>query len=317
MTNMAAMPIYGKNLEKASSPEPRDPWPWNLVCSVMYGSTTKIVQIMTLGVPWPILRQGQIWLHRLLYGKSENYLFFGTYCSFRSQSCLKHLAKWVYEVEWVKVILWSWSKITQISKLNVWLLACILRWAIQGLRALLLFELIPLKCIYLHSDKKIPKCASTDRGCWNKNSEQSANNQDRTEIFACQTILSCFLWKKSYFFFICFFFCAVIFFASAFAQCIYGTAGQTQCAKISVHTLERLLMRWLLVITFDMLLIKFMQTAQLTFNGRTITEFFAVLFLFRCGEKVRDPPNSPRSVICWDLFLYFGGTLWCYKWATQ
>ena len=52
-------------------------------------------------------------------GKSENYLFFGNYCSLRSQSCLKHLAKWVYEVEWVskvKVILWFWSKVTQISK---------------------------------------------------------------------------------------------------------------------------------------------------------------------------------------------------------
>ena len=61
-----------------------------------------------------------------------------------------------------------------------------------------LLKLIPLKCIYLHRGyfrliKKIPKCASTDRGRWNKNSEQSANNQDRTEIFACQTILSCFL----------------------------------------------------------------------------------------------------------------------------
>ena len=31
---------------------------------------------------------------------------------------------------------------------------------------------------------------------------------------------------------------------------------------------------------------------------------------FQCREKVRDPPNYPRSVICWDLFLYFfGGTL--------
>ena len=50
-----------------------------------------------------------------------------------------------------------------------------------------------------------------------------------------------------------------------------------------------------------------MQTAQLTFNGRTVTEFFAVLFLFRCREKVRDPPNSPLSVICWDLFLFFWG----------
>ena len=33
-----------------------------------------------------------------------------------------------------------------------------------------------------------------------------------------------------FFLFIFFFFGAVIFFALAFAQCIYGTAGQTQCA---------------------------------------------------------------------------------------
>ena len=44
MTNMAAMPIYGKNLKKSSSQEPIDPWPWNLVCSIMYESTTKIIQ---------------------------------------------------------------------------------------------------------------------------------------------------------------------------------------------------------------------------------------------------------------------------------
>ena len=70
--------------------------------------------------------------------------FFGNFCSLRFQSCLKHSTQWVNEVEWVsmvKVILWPWSKVTQISKLNVWLLACILRWAIQGLLALLfLFE---------------------------------------------------------------------------------------------------------------------------------------------------------------------------------
>ena len=54
MTNMATMPIYGKNLKKSSSPEPIDQWPWNLVCSIVYGSTTKIVQIMTLGWPWPV-----------------------------------------------------------------------------------------------------------------------------------------------------------------------------------------------------------------------------------------------------------------------
>ena len=70
MTNMATMPIYGKNLKKSSSPEAIGRWPWKLVCSIVYASTTKIVQIMTLGWPWPILRQGQIWSHRLLYGKN-------------------------------------------------------------------------------------------------------------------------------------------------------------------------------------------------------------------------------------------------------
>ena len=55
------MPIYGKNLKTSSSPEPKDRWPWNLVCSIVYASTTKIVQIMTLDWPWPNLRRGQIW----------------------------------------------------------------------------------------------------------------------------------------------------------------------------------------------------------------------------------------------------------------
>ena len=122
MTNMAAMPIYGKNLKKSSSPEPIDWWPWNLVSSILYGSTTKIVQIMTLGWPWPILRQGQIGHIGFWMGKSENYLLFWNYCSLRSQSCLKHLAKWINEVEWVskvKVSLWSWSKVTQVSKLKL------------------------------------------------------------------------------------------------------------------------------------------------------------------------------------------------------
>ena len=51
MTKVAAMPIYGKNLKKSSSPEPFDRWPWNLVCSIRYLSTTKIIQMMTLGRP--------------------------------------------------------------------------------------------------------------------------------------------------------------------------------------------------------------------------------------------------------------------------
>ena len=61
MTKMAAMPIYGENLKKSSAPEPVDRWPWNLVYSIVFASTTKIIQIMTLGWPWSILHQGQIW----------------------------------------------------------------------------------------------------------------------------------------------------------------------------------------------------------------------------------------------------------------
>ena len=95
---------------------------WNFVCSIVYAITSKVVQMMTLGWPWHILRRGQIWWHRLLYGKKWKLFFFGNYCSLGSQSCLKHSTKWVNEVEWVskvKVILWPWSKVTQISKLKL------------------------------------------------------------------------------------------------------------------------------------------------------------------------------------------------------
>ena len=43
---------------------------------MVYANTTKIVQIMTLGWPWPILCQGQIWLHRLLYGRKWELFIF-------------------------------------------------------------------------------------------------------------------------------------------------------------------------------------------------------------------------------------------------
>ena len=77
MTNKATMPIYGKNLKKSSTPEAIGRWPWNHACSIVYVSTTKIVQIISLGWPWPILRQGQIWLHRLLYGRKwKLFIFF-------------------------------------------------------------------------------------------------------------------------------------------------------------------------------------------------------------------------------------------------
>ena len=48
---------------------PKGRWLWNLVCSIECSNTTKFVQMMTLGWPWPILRQGQIWSLMLLYGK--------------------------------------------------------------------------------------------------------------------------------------------------------------------------------------------------------------------------------------------------------
>ena len=69
MTKMDAMSIYGKNLKESSSPEPKGRWLWNLVCSIGCSSTTKLVQMMTLSSPWPILRQDQIWSLMLLYGK--------------------------------------------------------------------------------------------------------------------------------------------------------------------------------------------------------------------------------------------------------
>ena len=69
MTKVAAMPIYGKNLKKSSSPESKGRWPWNLVCCIGCSSTTKFIQMVTLGWPWLILRQGQIWSLMPLYEK--------------------------------------------------------------------------------------------------------------------------------------------------------------------------------------------------------------------------------------------------------
>ena len=115
-------PYMVKTLKKSSSPGPIDQWPWNLVYSIMYGSTTKVVQIMTLGWPWPIYTSVKFGHKGFCMGRSKIYLFNGNHCSLGSQSCLKHLAQWVNEVEWVskvKVILWHWSKVTQISMLEV------------------------------------------------------------------------------------------------------------------------------------------------------------------------------------------------------
>ena len=47
MTNMAAMPIYGKN--KIFFSRTNRPMTRNFVSSIVYASTTKVVQIMTSG----------------------------------------------------------------------------------------------------------------------------------------------------------------------------------------------------------------------------------------------------------------------------
>ena len=85
MTNLAAMPIYGKNLKKSSSPEPIDWWPWNFVCSIVYASTTKIIQI----IPWDDLdtfyakvKFGDI---GFCMGKVKIIYFFWNCCSLRIQ----------------------------------------------------------------------------------------------------------------------------------------------------------------------------------------------------------------------------------------
>ena len=49
MTEMAAAPIYGKNTQKSSSPEPAGRFPRNLVCSIGDSSPSSFAQMMMLG----------------------------------------------------------------------------------------------------------------------------------------------------------------------------------------------------------------------------------------------------------------------------
>ena len=37
--------------------------------------------------------------------------------------------------------------------------------------------------------------------------------------------------------------------------------------------------------------------------------YLSLISYLREGTSLHDPQNYPRSLICWDLFLYFGGTL--------
>ena len=61
-------PYVVKTLKKSSSSELKSQWPCDLVCSTGALDPSWLIQMMTLGWPWPILRQGQIWSFMLLYG---------------------------------------------------------------------------------------------------------------------------------------------------------------------------------------------------------------------------------------------------------
>ena len=64
------MPIYGEKLQISSSSEPRGKWPWNLVHSIGYSSTTNVFCMMTLGWPWLFLWHGQICFQMPFMGES-------------------------------------------------------------------------------------------------------------------------------------------------------------------------------------------------------------------------------------------------------
>ena len=74
-------PHMVKTLQKSSSLEPVDRFPWNLVCSIDDSCPSRFVQMMILGWPWPILRQDQIWYRRLFYRKKWKLLIFQNICS--------------------------------------------------------------------------------------------------------------------------------------------------------------------------------------------------------------------------------------------
>ena len=72
-----------------------------------------ICQMMTMGWPWPILRQVKFGPLCFCMGKSYNNGFFRNYCSLWYKSWYMQSTKWVHEALWVpkvKIIDWPWSK---------------------------------------------------------------------------------------------------------------------------------------------------------------------------------------------------------------
>ena len=70
--------MYGKFLQKSSSPEPNCQWPCGLVFSIGALGPSQFVQMMTVGWPWPILRQCQILVsYDFIWGKTVRKSFKG------------------------------------------------------------------------------------------------------------------------------------------------------------------------------------------------------------------------------------------------
>ena len=103
MTKMAATPIYGKN-------------PSKIFFSGTGRPISTFVQMMTLGWPWPILRQGQIWYFGLFYRKKWKLLIFQNNCSLWPETNWKNEHVWVLKV---KVISWPWPKVIYIQNLKL------------------------------------------------------------------------------------------------------------------------------------------------------------------------------------------------------
>ena len=150
MTKMAAMAIYGKNLKKSSSLEPIGQWPWNFVCVIGCLSTTKFAQMMTLGWPWPILRQGQIWSCMLLYAEKvkqwifqkllssmiwnwqqmirgtrsfcwhQNFVPLGLYAPAPGlYTCIKSWKK-LYKIRLQRDFFWNLQQLTEVTRCSCW-----------------------------------------------------------------------------------------------------------------------------------------------------------------------------------------------------
>ena len=54
------MPLYGKNLEKSSSPEPRMPWGWIFAQIIGGRRSTKVAKIMVVQWHLTFLQRGQV-----------------------------------------------------------------------------------------------------------------------------------------------------------------------------------------------------------------------------------------------------------------